>query len=481
MKAQRSGNKILIGIVSISIVGYMIIGAIAPFLEQKDVNKKFKDRFDINEFYSDKPSVDKAKLIETNEGALKERIKLLEQAKERIIFSTYDLRDGESTRDILAIILAKADEGVKVRIIVDGINSIIHMEGREIFYAIGAHPNVKIKLYNTLDILQPWKTQGRMHDKYIIVDDIGYILGGRNSHDAFIGNYESKAENIDREVLIYNSAHGTDRSRESSLKELDTYSEEVWSSKNNKLFHRSVSPLKEAKVEEERKLLRERYVYIKEEWPQLFGQCNYDKDTMSTNKVTIISNPTHIYGKEPRVFYSLIELMMKAEKEVRIYSPYAVMNDYMLTELSKVNNTVEEVKLVINSVENGDNIVASSDYLRNKKHLINTGIDIYEYDGGISNHGKSVLIDENISVVGSFNFDMRSTYMNTELMVVIHGEEVNQELRRNMDYMEKDARRVIDEDTYETPEHIKIKEVSIFKQFLWWIIGFVMQPFRFLI
>ncbi|MEG2018241.1 MAG: phospholipase D family protein [Clostridium sp.] len=481
MKAQRSGKRALIVLISIFVLGYMLMGAIAPFLKSKDVSEEFKNKFDINNFFSDKQSVDKAKLIETNEDALNERIRLLEQAKEKIIFSTYDLREGESTRDTLAVILTKADEGVKVRIIVDGMNSIIRMEGRAVFYALSAHPNVEIKLYNSLKILQPWKTQGRMHDKYIIVDDIGYILGGRNSHDAFIGAYEAKADNIDREVLIYNSAHGTDRSNESSLKELETYSEGVWDSKDNELFHRSISPSKEAEVEEQRELLRKRYVYLKEEWPQLFGKCNYDKDTIETNKVTIISNPTHIYGKEPWVFYSLIQLMAKAGNEVRIYSPYAVMNDYMLTEFTKVSNNVEDFKLVINSVENGDNIVASSDYIRNKKRLIDTGVDIYEYDGGISNHGKSVLIDEDISVVGSFNFDMRSTYMNTELMLIIHSGELNQELKRNMDYMEKDCRRVIDEDTYETPEHIKVKEVNIFKKLLWWIIGLVMQLFRFLV
>ena len=481
MKAHRSSKKILIGIVSICIVAYMLMGAIAPFVEKKEVNEGFKRRFDINEFYRDKPSVDKAKLIETNEKALKERIRLLEQAKEKIIFSTYDMREGESTTDILAVLLAKADAGVKVSILVDGMNGLIRMKGRNMFYALGAHHNVDIKLYNPLKILQPWKTQGRMHDKYILVDDIGYILGGRNAHDSFIGEYEEKAENIDMEVLVYNSAHGTERSKESSLQALESYAEKIWNQKDNEFLSRRILPLKEGAVEKELEILRDRYGCLKDQWPQLFERGNLEKDTLETNKITLISNPTHIYGKEPWVFYSLIKLMASAAAEIRVYSPYAVMDEYMLKSFQAISNNVENFKLVVNSVENGDNIVASSDYLRNKKYIIDTGVEIYEYDGGVSTHGKSVAIDDNIAIVGSFNFDMRSTYMNTELMVVIHSEELTQDLKSNMDYMEKDCRRVIDEKSYETPEHIKVKEVNIFKKFLWWIIGLVLQPFRFLI
>ena len=51
---------------------------------------------------------------------------------------------------------------------------------------------------------------------------------------------------------------------------------------------------------------------------------------------------------------------------------------------------------MINSVENGDNFVASSDYLRHKGDIIDTGVTLYEYDGGMSYHGKSMTIDGRI-------------------------------------------------------------------------------------
>ena len=70
----------------------------------------------------------------------------------------------------------------------------------------------------------------------------------------------------------------------------------------------------------------------------------------------------------------------------------------------------------IYSVANNGNPFGSADYARNRNRILNTGIDIWEYEGGYSYHGKSILIDDDLSVIGSFNMDMRSTYLDTELM-----------------------------------------------------------------
>lgn len=467
--------------VVILIFAYFLIGAIAPFVVQKNVSKEYASSFNNDDFYGDKPSVDRASILESNQSALDERIRLLDMAKERIILSTFDMRDGESTRDILSVILAKAEAGVNVKIIVDGFNGPMRMDKNPLFHALSSHPNVEIKMYNPLNILVPWKTQGRMHDKYIIVDDISYILGGRNTFDYFVGEYETKSKSLDREVLVYNGANGTEKSKESSLYELETYFNEVWNLKDSKLFNDSEKLQEKKEVKEITQLLHERYEYIKDEWPQLFDEYSYEDHTVETKKITLLSNDTHLYGKEPKVFYSLVSLMEGAKKDVVIHSPYAVFDKYMLNGLQEVSNNVEDFKMIINSVENGDNFFASSDYLRNKKKIIDTGAEVYEYDGGISYHGKSITVDDNISVVGSFNFDMRSAYVDTELMLVINSEELTKELNANMAELEKNCRRVIDEDNYEVPDHIEVAKVHPIKRFLWWLVGLLMQPFRVLV
>ena len=154
----------------------------------------------------------------------------------------------------------------------------------------------------------------------------------------------------------------------------------------------------------------------------------YEEHTVPAGKITLVSNPTDIYAKEPVVFYTMTELMRSAREQVVIHTPYAVFNNYMYDTLTEVTSHVP-VTMMINSVENGDNFFASSDYPRHKKAFIGTGMEILEYDGGLSYHGKSLLIDHELCAVGSYNFDLRSTYMDTELMLVIQSPELTSSWR----------------------------------------------------
>lgn len=478
---KKWGKKKISILIVAGILMYFIIGAIGPFLITKKVSKEYVDNFKTEKFYDNDISVDRAMILETNQSAWDERLRMLDKAKERIILSTFDMRDGESTKDILAVILAKAEEGVKVKILVDGFNGPMRMNKNPLFHAVSSHPNIEIKMYNPINILLPWKTQGRMHDKYIIVDDIGYILGGRNTFDYFIGEFKAKSKSFDREVLVYNTAHGQGKANESSLFQLDEYFNKVWKSDESELFFDSENLIEKEEVRAKAEFLNERYTYLKEEWPSLFNEYAYEEYTVPTNKITLLSNDIHVYGKEPKVFYSLVQLMKDANEQVVVHSPYAVFDKYMLQSLQEVGSNVENFQIVINSVENGDNFFASSDYLRNKKKIIETGAKMFEYDGGTSYHAKSLTIDDNISIVGSFNFDLRSTYVDTELMLVINSKELTSHLRSLMEGYEKDCRKVIDEKNYEVPEHLEVAKVNPIKRFLWWFVGLVMQPFRVLV
>ena len=57
------------------------------------------------------------------------------------------MRPGESTMDILAMLLERADKGVQVQILVDGFSGAIRMEGKALFYVLSSHPNVEIRIY----------------------------------------------------------------------------------------------------------------------------------------------------------------------------------------------------------------------------------------------------------------------------------------------------------------------------------------------
>ena len=109
------------------------------------------------------------------------------------------------------------------------------------------------------------------------------------------------------------------------------------------------------------------------------------------------------------------------------------------------------------------------------------GLPLYEYDGGKSSHGKTLVIDEDISVIGSYNFDLRSSYVDTELMLVVKSKELNAELSGYLEAMRQQCRRVTSETEYEVPEGLAVKELPFFKKILLRAFGIIAQPFRYLL
>ena len=75
-----------------------------------------------------------------------------------------------------------------------------------------------------------------------------------------------------------------------------------------------------------------------------------------------------------------------------------------------------------------------------------------EYDSGVSYHGKCMTVGNRLSAMGSFNWDMRSAYLDTEIMLVIDSKPLNQWLRQEMEAYEKEALTVIDQDSYDLKE-----------------------------
>lgn len=85
------------------------------------------------------------------------------------------------------------------------------MWGNPFFLYLAGMENVEIKVYNPVRLWKPWGFMGRLHDKYLLVDDSAYILGGRNTFDYFLGD-QPGYKNYDWDVLVY-----TKESRENRL------------------------------------------------------------------------------------------------------------------------------------------------------------------------------------------------------------------------------------------------------------------------
>ena len=449
----------------ILILLYEVIGAIAPFIHPKKVTAELPKP---ENFYGEsyRQDTDRAAVIESNKEALNLRLSMFEEAKESIVMTSFDIREGESTSDMFASLLAAADRGVKVQIIVDGMYGMLHMTGRDLFKTAGSHENIEIKFYNTPNPIMPWTINGRMHDKYIIVDHRMMLMGGRNTFDYFLGEYKGKSTGYDREMLVYNEKE----QKESVIGDVETYFEKLWKDPVCKTKYEGHSGSFSAELEK----LAKRYEgldIVKQDWKAR---------TVETKKVSFISNPTHIYGKEPVVWETLQKLMVNAKERVLIHTPYAVFSEDMYDGMKEIASNVPDAEIILNSIASGDNICASSDYLKNKPKVIDTGMKLHEYMGKHSTHGKSVLIDDTLSVIGSYNFDNRSTYVDTETMLVADSEPLAKDLEKHLNVLKEGALPVDRDGNYMENEDVKEKKISEEKEWKIKALSHLMWLFRYL-
>lgn len=435
-------------------VCYVLLGAVAPFIKQPSVREETAEDFEAEDFYGDAYLTERAAVISNNEEALKERIRLISMAEDEIILSTFEFDADESGKDMLAALLAAGKRGVRVSILADGFPSLLSMNGNPYFYALSLMENVEIRIYNPINVLLPWKLMGRLHDKYLIVDDTAYIAGGRNTYDYFLGEGTGYI-NYDWDVLVCCDKEGA-----SSMNALKEYFRNIWDHGECKSFGGNKFTGKLLDAQKAGRELEERYALMQEKHPDWFEALDYGAVTMPVKKITILTNPTTIYAKEPLVYYKMSALMGSAKEEVRFHTPYIICNDWMLEQLETVCSRAGSVTMMTNSVANNGNFFGAMDYDKNKEDILNTGVNILEYDGGVSYHGKCFVMDNDITGIGSFNWDMRSAYMDTEMMVIIHSEELNENMRREMERYEKEALRVVDPDTSIAPEGVRPGKMS---------------------
>lgn len=477
----RSKLKWIIVLTFGGILLYLILGAMLPFVKTKKVDEEFQKNFDLSEFYGekDKYSSDRAAIVEDSQDALDIRIKMLDEAKESIILATFDIREGKSAEDVFSTILAAADRGVKVQILVDGLYGGLHMSGVPMFYAIGNHPNIEIRFYSIPNPLKPWTINGRMHDKYIIIDNKLLLLGGRNTFDYFLGEYNEKNLSYDRDVLVFNTDY---TNSVGVIKQVKEYFTSVWNLQYCKPVFNKGSKSRDKEVQQAAEDMKTHYNSLLQNRPELFtGDTDYTKATVPVNKITLIYNPTHILAKEPFVWYQIEELLKAAKERGIIHTPYAALSNDMYKGMAEIAGNVEQFEMLLNSTAVGDNFMASSDYTLNRKKILNTGVDIYEFQGEYSSHGKSILIDHDISIIGTYNLDMRSTYVDTETMLVIHGEEFNKLLEKNLMDIKGQSLKVLMDGTYEENPDVIPVELSGEKKILFRITSVIFQLFRFVI
>ena len=186
VKIKKTIKRIL-KIVLCFVLIVALVNILAPLFCRKP-DEKYAENLKQTQFTSDTSGSEKIRCIDDNEEALLWRLRMIGTAKKSIVLATFDLRADDSGTDLLAALNHAAEKGVEIKLLIDGIYQQLFLNGSREFQALAARENVEVGVYNPVTPTGLFKLNYRMHDKYLLIDDRLYLLGGRNSNDIFLGD-----------------------------------------------------------------------------------------------------------------------------------------------------------------------------------------------------------------------------------------------------------------------------------------------------
>ncbi|MRN51591.1 cardiolipin synthase [Paenibacillus monticola] len=317
----------------------------------------------------------KSRLLASAREAYDSMLEAMEGAREHIHMEFYIFRDDEIGEQFQELLIRKARQGVKVRLLCDGLGShklssrfirTLRKAGVEFHFFLPPLTSLLDRRFNY-----------RNHRKILVVDGLVGFTGGMNVGDDYLGK---------------NPAMG------------------FWRDTHLRLEGDSVYYIQ--------------YIFLKD-WrlvtndgmshPRLFPKHSCEE----MEAVQIVgSGPDGDMDASQEMYFAA---MCSAKQRIWITSPYFIPDPAISRALKSAVLRGVDVRIIIPAKPDNRLVYyATLSYLEN---LQDAGVKFYRYTKGFM-HAKVMVVDELLASVGSANLDMRSFYSNFELSAVLLSPEV---------------------------------------------------------
>lgn len=305
----------------------------------------------------------------------------IEKAKDHIHLQYYILKKDDISKKLLAALIKKAKEGVKVRVLYDDLGSrgMTRSFFKELRHAGG---EVEAFFPSKLHIIN-FRINYRNHRKLAIIDGkIGYV-GGFNVGDEYLGKNPKFGYWRDTHLRIKGSA----------VYAIQTRFILDW----NQASHRHDIH---------------------------YAQNLFPKD-VSAGQVGIQIVNSGPDSEWEQIKYGYIKMITSAKKSIWIQTPYFIPDASLLDALRIASLSGVDVRIMIpNKPDHMFVYWATMSYVG---EMIKAGAKIFIYDNGFI-HAKTIIVDKEVSSVGTANIDVRSFRLNFEVNAFIYHEEIAHEL-----------------------------------------------------
>lgn len=130
---------------------------------------------------------------------------------------------------------------------------------------------------------------------------------------------------------------------------------------------------------------------------------------------------------ENMIHQALLTAIYSAQDEIIFTTPYLVPSDDLLHAICTAAQRGVTVKIII--PEKNDSTMVKWASRAFFSDLLESGVQLYQFEHNLL-HTKSVLIDNQLSLVGTVNLDMRSLWLNFEITTVIDDTEFANNLKK---------------------------------------------------
>ena len=398
--------------------------------------------------------------------ALATRLSLIDKAEKRLDLQYYIWDNDKVGSLALHALIRAADRGVKIRLLIDD-NNAKSTEG--IFLALAQHPNIEVKLFNpyrfrkyrALDmILDLKRINRRMHNKSFIADHQVALIGGRNMTNQYY-NVSDNYQFSDVDVMLVGTA----------VKDISHSFDEYWNHEyaykvqevvKQSAHHLSYESLKRQLDEHYERVTVQNYLDLTSNSQAIDSLMSRDIQLDWVKAEVVKDSPDKIKSKAKKkehLNFQLIQHLEQPEKNVDLISAYFVPEKKgakMLTDLAKDG---VKVRVLTNSFKANDVAVVHAFYGKYRQNLLEHGVQLYEFLPALNKndldkntedlakkakvsikglsrsslHAKLMALDEKQVFIGSFNFDPRSAYLNTEIGVLLNSPPLAQAVHTTMD------------------------------------------------
>lgn len=339
---------------------------------------------------------------------------MISEAKEIIHFHVYIFDSDETGNSIAEELIAAAQRGVKVYLLVDGYAS--QSISKELINQL-KEGGVKFKFFDPILKSKNFYFGRRLHQKVFVVDDYCSMVGGINISNRYNDMPDKKAW-LDFALYCEGPI---------SLK----LSDNCWQTWNG--FLKNVKPYRGFKIIE-----------------------NLKTDFKDVQIRMCIND--WVRGKV-QISRSYVSILTYSNEKVILLSSYFLPGSIIRNSIKRAIKRGVQIKIIITGKSDVGISKRAERYMYD--WLLRNKVEIYEYQKEIL-HGKIAVGDKKSVTVGSYNVNDISALASMELNLDVH----NEKFGENVDQV---LEKIIASDCVNVTEEIVLKHKSIFHQFRLWL------------